>query len=83
MRDPDVIVRVDGDAGNRAENPSVGQRFGPDWIDAESRNLSRRDLDLSHGSGDRRDEQESPESEVRPPKGHAEYYRGPAVGRSR
>ena len=34
MRDPDVIARVDRDAGDRADNPAVRQRLRPQRIDA-------------------------------------------------
>jgi hypothetical protein len=35
MYDPDVVLRVDRDAGNRPEHPMVGQRFRPEGIDFE------------------------------------------------
>ena len=41
---PDVIMRVDGDPADLAEDPFVGQRFGPEWIDDDARRiLSRRE----------------------------------------
>jgi hypothetical protein len=39
MRDPDMIVRVDGDAGDGAEQPVIRQRLGPERIDLEGGNL--------------------------------------------
>ena len=35
MDDPDVVLAVDGDAGDLAEDPFVGQRLGPVRIDGE------------------------------------------------
>ena len=33
MDNPDAVVVVDGDAGDLPEDPSVGQRFGPERLD--------------------------------------------------
>ncbi len=33
--DPDVVLAVDGDAGDLAEDPFVGQRLGPERINGE------------------------------------------------
>src|SRR5262245_52580356 len=38
---PDVIVGVDGHAGNLPEQPVVGQRLGPERVDLELRRLGR------------------------------------------
>jgi hypothetical protein len=46
MNDPDVILRVDGDAGDRSEEPVVRQRFRPERIDLERRRRLR-----GHGRG--------------------------------
>ena len=37
VHDPDVILRVDGDAGDRSEQPVIRQRLGPERIDLERR----------------------------------------------
>lgn len=37
-----MIARVDGNAGNSAEDPTVRQRLGPGGIDAESGHLRCR-----------------------------------------
>ena len=44
MHDPDVILRVDGDAGHRAENPRVllRERFRPERIDLDRRRRGLR-----------------------------------------
>ena len=39
MHDPDVIARIDGDAGHRSEDPVVRQRLRPERIDLEGRGL--------------------------------------------
>jgi hypothetical protein len=47
---PDVILRVDRDAGDRAEQPVIGQRPGPQRIDLERgrRALQRRQRGRAH-----------------------------------
>lgn len=39
MNNPHVIACVDSDAGDRAEDPLIGQGLGPMSIDRESRHL--------------------------------------------
>ena len=41
MDDPDVILRVDGDADRLPENPVIRQRLRPEGIDFEARRHGR------------------------------------------
>ena len=41
--DPDMVVPVDIEAADLAENPVIGQRLGPRWIDNETRRLAGLD----------------------------------------
>ena len=42
MHDPDVILRIDGDAGDRSEKPVIRKRLGPERIDLERGRRRRR-----------------------------------------
>ncbi len=52
MDDPDMIVLVDRDAGDLAENPIVGQRFWPERLDLEARNVLGSCLPGGEPAGD-------------------------------
>ena len=87
VHDPDVILRVDGDAGDRAEHPVVGQRLRPERIDrvgrrsaaplredrrADGRQRERSgDGERAHGDADNRDTFHTP-----PPLGDRTGRRG-------
>ena len=51
MHDPDVILRVDGHAGDRSEHPVIRQRLGPERIDLERRDLALPRACAATGAG--------------------------------
>src|SRR6267143_6746337 len=53
MRNPDVVAGVDGDPGDRADDPVIRQRFRPRGVDAKRRNLRRRPRRERRGRPDR------------------------------
>ena len=70
MRDPDVIARVDGDAGDGAENPAIRQRLGPERIDAECRHAPRRRRGILSDRRDGRAENDAHDTDSRKAQGH-------------
>ena len=55
MHDPDVVLVVDGDAGDLAERPILGQVLGPERIDDVARPVASLALRGGDGDGDAED----------------------------
>ena len=77
MDDPDVILAVDGHAGDRSQNPVIGQRLRPERIDLIAAGRLRRGCGRGLAAATRR----SPRSGQRPANRQGEASRAAIVAR--